>query len=46
MLKTIMIGTYSMVQGQFVKTLSDGRLVVRVGDRLHVGWPVKRDMAA
>ncbi|SPF79016.1 hypothetical protein ALP8811_02950 [Aliiroseovarius pelagivivens] len=46
MLRTIMIGNYSMVQGRYVKTLSDGRIVVRVGHRLHIGWPVTGDMAA
>ena len=46
MLRTIKIGNYSMVQGQYVKTLSDGRIVVRVEHRLHMGWPISANMAA
>lgn len=46
MLRTIMIGNYSMVQGQYVRALADGRIVVRVGHRLHKGWPITGDMAA
>ncbi len=37
---TIMIGRYSSVQGQYVDTLADGRVVVRVGPSLHIGRPV------
>lgn len=37
---TIMIGRYSSVQGQFVSSLPDGRVVVRVGAQLHIGRPV------
>ena len=37
---TIMIGRYSSVQGQYVTSLPDGRVVVRVGPSLHVGRPV------
>ena len=37
---TIMIGRYSSVQGQYLSTLPDGRVVVRVGAQLHVGRPL------
>lgn len=37
---TIMIGRHSSVQGQYVSSRDDGRIVVRVGANLHVGRPV------
>jgi hypothetical protein len=40
MLKTIMIGRSISVQGFLEKTLPDGRLIVRVGQRLFTGQPV------
>ncbi|MGY6412164.1 MAG: hypothetical protein ACXIUV_14220 [Alkalilacustris sp.] len=40
MMCTIMVGRYSSVQGQFVRSLPDGRVVVQVGTQLHVGRPV------
>ena len=40
MLKTIMIGSAISVQGFLEKTLPDGRLIVRVGQRLFTGQPV------
>lgn len=40
MLKTITVGTCISVQGTFVKSLSNGRIVVRVGDRVFEGRPV------
>ncbi|WP_371170128.1 hypothetical protein [Aliiroseovarius sp. 2305UL8-7] len=46
MLRTIMIGTCVMVQGQYVRDLSDGRIVVRVEDRLFSGRPVAQRKAA
>jgi hypothetical protein len=42
MLCTVMIGRYSSVQGQFFARLPDGRVIVRVGDRLYTGRPVSR----
>ena len=33
MLRTIIMGTCVQVQGTFVRALSDGRIVVSVGDR-------------
>ena len=40
MLRTILVGSCVSVQGTFVRTLSDGRIVVRVGKRLYTGKPV------
>jgi hypothetical protein len=40
MLRTIMMGTYISVQGFFVKNLPNGRIVVRVGDKVFEGKPV------
>jgi len=40
MLRTIVLGTCVSVQGTYVRTLSDGRVQVRVGSREFVGLPV------
>ncbi len=40
MIRTIMIGEYISVQGLFVGRLPDGRIAVRVGDRVFTGRPV------
>jgi hypothetical protein len=40
MLKTIMIGRTISVQGIVERTLPDGRLIIRVGQRLFTGQPV------
>ena len=37
MLKTITIGNYISVQGMLERTLPDGRVEVRVGDRIYTG---------
>jgi len=42
MLKTIMIGRYLSIQGQFVRTTASGLVVVRVGDRTYAGHPVRK----
>jgi hypothetical protein len=41
MLKTILMGSCVLVQGIFVKKLSDGSIAVRVGDQVFEGKPVK-----
>ena len=46
MLRTITIGSYMSVQGYFVRTLPDGRVVVRVGDQTYAGRPVTVKKAA
>ncbi|MGZ9808987.1 hypothetical protein ACXN5S_00805 [Pseudoroseicyclus sp. H15] len=40
MLKTITLGSCVSVQGLLVKQLADGKMVVRVDDRLYEGRPV------
>ena len=40
MLRTIMVGTYISVQGLFVKDLPNGRIAVRVGNKVFQGKPV------
>ncbi|SFO94454.1 hypothetical protein [Tranquillimonas alkanivorans] len=41
MLKTITIGSCVSVQGLLVRALEDGRIVVRVGQRMFTGFPVQ-----
>ncbi len=40
MLRTIILGTCVQVHGTFVRALSDGRIVVSVGDRDFAGQPI------
>ncbi|MDA7423848.1 hypothetical protein [Thalassococcus lentus] len=40
MLRTIILGSCVSVQGLLEKTLPDGRVSVRVGDRIYTGQPV------
>lgn len=40
MLRTITVGDYVSIQGTYVRTLPDGRIVVRVGKKLFEGRPV------
>lgn len=42
MLKTIMLGSCVSVQGVFVRNLTDGRILIRVGERVFAGRPVLR----
>ena len=46
MLKTILIGSCVLVQGVFVKSLADGMIAVRVGDKVYRGKPVTAEKAA
>ncbi|GAB1381230.1 hypothetical protein MASR1M49_40760 [Pararhodobacter aggregans] len=46
MLKTIMIGRYLSIQGQFVRTTPTGLVVVKVGDKTFAGRPVQKRHAA
>jgi len=41
MLQTIMIGTCISVQGTFVQALANGKIAVRVGQRIFEGRPVR-----
>lgn len=45
MLRTIQLGTCIQVQGLFERALENGRILVRVGDRLFEGLPVERKTA-
>lgn len=45
MLKTIMIGRYLSIQGEFVRTTPTGLVVVRIGSQTYAGRPVQK-MAA
>jgi hypothetical protein len=45
MLRTIILGSCVSVQGTYVRTLSDGRVLVRVGTQEFVGLPVSRQAA-
>lgn len=40
MIRTIFIGSCVSVQGIFLRTLADGRIAVRDGDRTFFGFPV------
>ncbi len=40
MLRTITIGSCVSVQGLLVRSLADGKLVVKVDEKLFVGFPV------
>ena len=40
MLRTITIGSSLMIQGFVIGTAPDGRLMVRVGERIFTGHPV------
>lgn len=42
MLRTIKVGTCVLVQGIFAGHLPNGRIRVRVGDRLFSGWPANK----
>jgi hypothetical protein len=45
MVRTIEIGSCVSVQGTLVRQLADGRVVIRVDDRLYEGVPVARPIA-
>lgn len=42
MLRSIQIGSCMTVQGLFIRSLDDGRIVIRVDDRLYQGQPVTK----
>ncbi len=45
MVRTITVGSYVSVQGLYVRELTDGRIVVRVGHQEFVGRPVSAKAA-
>jgi len=40
MLRTIILGSCVSVQGTFVRSLANGKILVRVGKQLYEGMPV------
>lgn len=42
MLRTITVGTHVQIQGLFVRTLDNGKVIVAVGAREYEGKPVGR----
>lgn len=46
MMRTISMGSCVSVQGAFVRQLSNGKIVVRVGERVFEGRPVGGKSAA
>jgi hypothetical protein len=40
MIRTITLGAHISVQGAFVRSLPDGKIVVRDGERVFTGRPV------
>ena len=46
MLRTITQGSHISVQGTYVRDLKDGRILVRVGQKLYKGMPIGRCKAA
>jgi hypothetical protein len=42
MLRTITLGSCVSVQGLLVKKLDNGKIVIRVGDRIYEGVPVNK----
>jgi hypothetical protein len=40
MIRTILLGSCVSVQGIFVRQLENGKIMVRVGDRVYQGMPV------
>ncbi|MEM8658302.1 MAG: hypothetical protein AAGF22_09410 [Pseudomonadota bacterium] len=40
MLQTIVTSSYISVQGEFVKTMADGKIMIRVGRARYVGNPI------
>lgn len=41
MLRTIQIGNYQLVQGEFIKDAGQGQIAVGVFGTVYVGFPVK-----
>jgi hypothetical protein len=42
MLRTITVGNHILVQGLFVRSLENGKVIVAVGERQYQGQPVER----
>lgn len=46
MMRSITLGKYISVQGQFIGETQNGKIQVRVGDKTFVGKPVSHTQAA
>ncbi|MCA0042102.1 hypothetical protein [Celeribacter litoreus] len=46
MIRSITLGKYISVQGQFVSEMANGNIQVRVGDKTFVGKPIVASKAA
>lgn len=46
MVRTIEMGSHVLVQGEFVRKLSCGKIVIRVGSQLFKGLPIASTRAA
>jgi hypothetical protein len=46
MLRTIILGSCTLVQGVFVRQFDDGRIAIRVGRTIFRGFPVGSASAA
>lgn len=42
MLRTITVGNHIQVQGLFVRSLENGKVIVSIGERQYQGQPVER----
>jgi hypothetical protein len=42
MLRTITVGNHIQVQGLFVRSLENGKVIVSIGERQYQGRPVER----
>jgi len=40
MIRTIMLSSYIAAQGRLVEVLKDGRITIRIGEKLFHGFPV------
>ena len=45
MIRTVTVGDYVSVQGAYVRSLPDGRVVVKVGEKTYAGNPIQAGIA-
>jgi hypothetical protein len=45
MIETIVLGSCVSVQGVVIAQQNDGKVVIRVGERTFIGFPVRRRVA-
>lgn len=44
MIRTVTVGDYVSVQGAYVRSLPDGRVVVKVGEKTYAGNPIQAEV--